>query len=78
MSISQQLKRTLQQLSHNELLVFMDVIKQRYDRQFWNTYELMAERLSTDFDLDITEEDLYYHFAVEPVELDARLIWERI
>jgi hypothetical protein len=78
MSTLEKSKKTLQQLSNNELIVFMDIIKQRYDRAFWDTYELMAERLSTDFELNITAEDLYYHFSHEPVEVDMRLIWERL
>lgn len=54
----------------------MKVIQQRYDKEFWDTYEKMAYRLKGDFNLEITSEDLYYHFAVQPCELDAKLNWE--
>jgi len=75
MKLETQSKKTLQNISNNELLMFIDIIKKRYERDFWDTYEKLAYRLKGDFELEITEEDLYYHFAPDVLELDAELNW---
>ena len=57
-------------------MMFIEIIQRRYEKQFWDNYESLAERLCGDFDLDVTAEDLYYHFSPEPLRLDAELNWK--
>jgi hypothetical protein len=56
--------------------MFIEIIQKRYEKQFWDNYDKLAERLKGDFDIEITGEDLYYHYSPHPLELDAELNWK--
>lgn len=75
MNTSNTQKKTLQQYSNDELLMLIGVVQKSYNVEHWNDYDSLAQSLRDTFDMEVTGEDLYYHFSPHPLELDAELNW---